>query len=224
MKYTSVAIDGPAGAGKSTVAKKVAKDMGLVYVDTGAMYRAVAYAALKQDILIEENQSAVEEIANNIQIALDYKDGVLSVYLDGEDISDKIRTPQISKGASAVATMAGVRTRLVEMQRDMAKKANIIMDGRDICSVVLPDASIKLFLTASVDERALRRYKELIEKGEKCELEQIKKDIAARDKNDSEREISPLKKADDAMLLDTSDMTFDEVVDKIKELINNLPL
>ncbi len=224
MKYTSVAIDGPAGAGKSTVAKKVAKDMGLVYVDTGAMYRAVAYAAIKQGILIEENQSAVEEIANNIQISLDYKDGVLSVYLDAEDISDKIRTPLISKGASAVATMAGVRTRLVEMQRDMAKKANIIMDGRDICSVVLPDASIKLFLTASVDERANRRYKELIEKGEACELEQIKKDIAARDKNDSEREISPLKKADDAMLLDTSDMTFDEVVDKIKELINDLPL
>ncbi len=223
MKYTSVAIDGPAGAGKSSVAKKVAKDMGLVYVDTGAMYRAVAYAALNNGVVIEENQAKVEEIANRIEIELDYKDGILSVYLDNEDISDKIRTPQISKGASAVATMAGVRKRLVQMQRDMAKRANIIMDGRDICSVVLPNADIKLFLTASVDERANRRYKELIEKGESCELEQIKADIAARDKNDSEREISPLKQAEDAMLLDTSDMTFDEVVEKIKKLVNELP-
>lgn len=223
MRYTSVAIDGPAGAGKSSVAKMVAKDMGMVYVDTGAMYRAVAYAAINSGVVIEENQDKVEEIANRIHIELDYKDGVLSVYLDNEDISSKIRTPQISKGASAVATMAGVRKRLVQMQRDMAKKTNIIMDGRDICSVVLPDADIKLFLTASVEERANRRYKELIEKGESCKLEQIKADIAARDKNDSEREISPLKKAEDAMLLDTSDMTFDEVVEKIKELINKLP-
>ncbi len=223
MRYTAVAIDGPAGAGKSSVAKKVAKDMGLLYVDTGAMYRAVAYAAINSGVVIEENQNKVEEIANNILIELDYKDGVLSVYLNNEDVSDKIRTPQISKGASAVATMAGVRKILVQMQRDMAKKANIIMDGRDICSVVLPDADIKLFLTASVEERANRRYKELIQKGESCELEQIKADIAARDKNDSEREISPLKKAEDAILLDTSDMTFDEVVEKIKELINELP-
>ncbi len=223
MRYTSVAIDGPAGAGKSSVAKKVAKDMGLLYVDTGAMYRAVAYAAINSGVVIEKNQDKVEEIANSIQIELDYKDGILSVYLDNEDISDKIRTPQISKGASTVATMAGVRKRLVQMQRDMAKKANIIMDGRDICSVVLPNADIKLFLTASVDERANRRYKELIEKGESCELEQIKADIAARDKNDSEREISPLKQAEDAELLDTSDMTFDEVVEKIKKLINKLP-
>ncbi len=224
MSYISVAIDGPAGAGKSSVAKVVAKETGFVYVDTGAMYRAAAYAAIQKGIDIENNQSEVEKLVGNIEIALTYHNGVLQVYLDGEDISDKIRTPQISKGASNVATMGGVRERLVLMQREMAKKADVIMDGRDICSTVLPNATIKIFLTASVDTRAKRRFDELVEKGEKCDFEQIKCDIIARDKNDSEREISPLRKTDDSLLIDTSDMTFDEVVDKIKNLIKDVSL
>ena len=224
MSYISVAIDGPAGAGKSSVAKVVAKETGFVYVDTGAMYRAAAYAAIKNGIDIENNQSEVEKLVGNIEIALTYNNGVLQVYLDGEDISNKIRTPQISKGASDVATMGGVRKKLVLMQQEMAKKADIIMDGRDICSTVLPNATIKIFLTASVDTRAKRRYDELLQKGEQCNLEQIKLDIIARDKNDSEREISPLRKTDDSLLIDTSDMTFDEVVDKIKNLIKDVSL
>lgn len=224
MSYISVAIDGPAGAGKSSVAKVVAKETGFVYVDTGAMYRAAAYAAIQKGINIENSQSEVEKLVGNIEIALTYHNGVLQVYLDGEDISDKIRTPQISKGASAVATMGGVRKKLVLMQQEMAKKADIIMDGRDICSTVLPNATIKIFLTASVDTRAKRRYYELVEKGEKCDFEQIKLDIIARDKNDSEREISPLRKTDDSLLIDTSDMTFNEVVDKIKNLIKDVSL
>lgn len=219
MEYISVAIDGPAGAGKSSVAKAVAKDMGFVYVDTGAMYRTVALAAVRAGIDPCDNKTEVEKIVDKTNITLDYKDGEICVYLNGEDVSKEIRMPQISRGASAVATMPKVRQRLVEMQRNMAKKANIIMDGRDICGVVLPNAQVKIFLTASVDTRAQRRFDELKEKGAECEYEDIKKDITARDKNDSEREISPLKQAEDAVLLDTSDMSFDEVADAIKKMI-----
>lgn len=221
MKYISVAIDGPAGAGKSSVAKTVAKDLGFVYVDTGAMYRSVALAAIMKGIDPVSEKSRVEEIIDNIEIKLDYIGGVLHVYLNGEDVSEKIRTPQVSAGASSVATIQSVRKKLVEMQRGMANTANIIMDGRDICSTVLPNAQIKLFLTASVETRAKRRYDELMEKGVECEYEKIKNDIIQRDKNDSEREISPLRKTEDSTLLDTSDMSFGEVVDTVKDMIRS---
>lgn len=219
MEYISVAIDGPAGAGKSSVAKAVAKRMGFVYIDTGAMYRAVALASIKRGINPQTSVEAVEKIAEEIDIEIKYIDGNLHIFLDGEDVSGEIRTPEVSLGASAVATMGGVRKRLVELQRGMAKHDNIIMDGRDICNVVLPDAQLKLFLTASVDTRAKRRYDELIAGGTSCEYEIIKQEIIARDKNDSEREISPLKQAEDAVLVDTSDMTFDEVVNTIEKMI-----
>jgi len=218
MEYISVAIDGPAGAGKSSVAKKVAKDLDFIYVDTGAMYRSVALYAIRNNIS-PSDEVAIKEKIDDIDITIKYIDGVQHIYLNGVDVSEDIRTPQVSMGASDVAKIGIVREKLVSIQRNMAKVANIIMDGRDICTTVLPDAQIKLFLTASVDARAKRRYDEMVQKGMECEYEEIKKDIIARDKNDSERKISPLKKADDAKLLDTSDMSFDEVVDTVKNEI-----
>lgn len=218
MEYISVAIDGPAGAGKSSVAKKVAKDLGFIYVDTGAMYRSVALYAIRNNIN-PSDEASVKERIDDIDITIKYIDGVQHIYLNGVDVSDDIRTPEVSMGASDVAKIGVVREKLVSLQRNMAKVANIIMDGRDICTTVLPDAQVKLFLTASVDARAKRRYDEMTQKGMLCEYEEIKKDIISRDKNDSERKISPLKKADDAKLLDTSDMSFDEVVDTVKNEI-----
>lgn len=218
MEYISVAIDGPAGAGKSSVAKKVAKDLGFIYVDTGAMYRSVALYAIRNNIK-PSDEASVKERIDDIDITIKYIDGVQHIYLNGVDVSDDIRTPEVSMGASDVAKIGVVREKLVSLQRNMAKVANIIMDGRDICTTVLPDAQVKLFLTASVDARAKRRYDEMTQKGMLCEYEEIKKDIISRDKNDSERKISPLKKADDAKLLDTSDMSFDEVVDTVKNEI-----
>lgn len=218
MEYISVAIDGPAGAGKSSVAKKVAKDLGFIYVDTGAMYRSVALYAIRNNIN-PSDEASVKERIDDIDITIKYIDGVQHIYLNGVDVSDDIRTPEVSMGASDVAKIGVVREKLVSLQRNMAKVANIIMDGRDICTTVLPDAQVKLFLTASVDARAKRRYDEMTQKGMLCEYEEIKKDIISRDKNDSERKISPLKKADDAKLLDTSDMSFDEVVDMVKNEI-----
>ena len=218
MEYISVAIDGPAGAGKSSVAKKVAKDLDFIYVDTGAMYRSVALYAIRNNIS-PSDEVAIKEKIDDIDITIKYIDGVQHIYLNGVDVSEDIRTPQVSMGASDVAKIGIVREKLVSIQRNMAKVANIIMDGRDICTTVLPDAQIKLFLTASVDARAKRRYDEMVQKGMECEYEEIKKDIISRDKNDSERKISPLKKADDAKLLDTSEMSFDEVVDTVKNEI-----
>lgn len=222
MNYISVAVDGPAGAGKSSVSKAVAKALGYTYIDTGAMYRAAALFAIENGIDIKTEREKLISCLDEINIELKYSDEGQLVFLNGTDVSKRIRQEDVSVGASNVAVIPEVRVKLVSMQQQMAKTANVIMDGRDICSTVLPDAQVKIFLTASVEARAKRRYDELTAKGEECDFEKIKSDIEYRDKNDSEREMSPLKQADDATLVDTTDLTFDEVVEKIKELIRNV--
>ena len=216
-----VAIDGPSGAGKSTIAKTVAKKLGFVYIDTGAMYRTAALACIDRDVNIKANPEKAIEIVNNISIDIDYIDGEQRIFLDGCDVSDKIRTPQISMGASDVSAIGAVREKLVSMQRALAGTKNVIMDGRDIASSVLPDADVKIFLTASDKERANRRYKELIQKGEQVSYEDVLKDIQKRDTQDTTRAISPLKQVEDAVLVDTSDLTFDESVKAVLDLINS---
>ena len=222
MNYISVAVDGPAGAGKSSVSKTVAKDLGYTYIDTGAMYRCVALFAIENGIDIKNDVPTLIAGLDGIKIDMRNTGDGQRVYLNGLDVSERIREEDVSVGASDVAVIPEVRVKLVDMQREMAKSANVIMDGRDICSHVLPDAQVKIFLTASIEARAKRRYDELCRKGIECDFEKIKSDIAYRDKNDSEREVSPLKKAEDAVLLDTTELCFDEVVEKIKELIINV--
>lgn len=217
MNYISVAIDGPAGAGKSSVSKAVAKALGYVYIDTGAMYRAVALYAIRNGI-ISDTQKIIDAL-DDIKIEIKYSDSGQIILLNGEDVTLDIRQEEVSKGASSVAVIGEVRKKLVKMQQEMARHDNVIMDGRDICSVVLPDAQVKIFLTASADARAERRYKELVEKGVECDLETIKEDIIARDYNDSHRIESPLVKTDDAVLVDTSDCDFDESVRRIQDII-----
>ena len=219
MGHIAVAVDGPAGAGKSSVSKAVAKDLGLVYIDTGAMYRTVALFAINNGIDIKNNPSELIKRLDEVDISIKYNDEGQQIYLNGENVTGKIRTPEVSVGASDVAVIKEVREKLVKMQRKMAENDSVIMDGRDICSHVLPDAEVKIFLTASVDARAERRYKELIEKGEKCDFEQIKRDIEYRDINDSTRKESPLKRAEDAVLADTSDLTFEESIALLKGII-----
>ena len=216
-----VAIDGPSGAGKSSIAKTVAKELGFVYIDTGAMYRTAAFACIGQGISIKENPEKAAEIVNNISIDIDYINGEQRIFLNGSDVSDKIRTPQVSMGASDVSAIGEVRKKLVSMQRELAGTKNVIMDGRDIATSVLPDADVKIFLTASDKERANRRYKELIEKGTQVSYSDVLADIIKRDKQDTTRAISPLKQAEDATLLDTSDLTFSESVEAVLKLINN---
>ena len=218
MNYTAVAVDGPAGAGKSTVSKAAAQDLGFVYIDTGAMYRSVALYAIRNGIDCK-SEKLIERL-DDIKLEIKHFDGGQHIFLNGEDVSEKIRTDEVSLGASNVAVIPEVRKKLVEMQREMAKSNNVIMDGRDICSYVLPNAQVKIFLTASVEARAERRYKEMCEKGISCDFETIKKDIEYRDKNDSERKTAPLRQAPDAVRVDTSDMTFEEAVEKIKELVS----
>ncbi len=213
-----IAIDGPAGAGKSSIAKAVAKKLGFVYIDTGAMYRAVAVYAIENGIDITD-KALTDEILDKIEIDIAYGEEGQRIFLCKEDVSERIRMPDASLGASNVAVIPRVRLKLVELQRKLAQKGSVLMDGRDIGTYVLPDAEVKIFLTASVSERAKRRFKELLEKGTEADFEEVKRDIEYRDKNDSEREFAPLKKADDAILLDTSDMTIDEVIDKMIEII-----
>ena len=213
----NIAIDGPAGAGKSSIAKLVAKKLGIVYVDTGAMYRAMALACLQAEVDTED-EAAVTACISKAQIEITYEDGVQHVILDGADVSQSIREERVGKGASAIARYTAVRERLVALQRELAKKQDVIMDGRDIGTVVLPDASLKIYLTASAHVRAERRYKELVEKGETCDIDAIEKDIIARDEQDMNRAVSPLKQAEDAILVDTSDMSIEEVVARITEL------
>lgn len=222
MKYIAVAVDGPAGAGKSSVSKAVAKDMGYTYIDTGAMYRSAALFAIENGISIRNERDVLISRLDEIKIALKNENGVQRVYLNGNDVSERIRQEDVSVGASDIAVIPEVRVKLVAMQQEMAKTADVIMDGRDICSAVLPDAQVKIFLTASVDARAKRRYDELTAKGIECDYEKLKADIEYRDKNDSERAMSPLKQADDATLVDTTDLTFDESVERIKELIRDV--
>lgn len=222
MEYISVAIDGPAGAGKSTISKAVAKSLGFVYIDTGAMYRAVALFALDNGIDIKNEQKELIDRLDEIKIEIKYSDEGQIIILNGKDVSKTIREERVSVGASDVAVIGEVRKKLVKLQQEMAKTDNVIMDGRDICTYVLPNAQVKIFLTASVSTRAKRRYKELIEKGVECDFEKILEDIQYRDENDSTRKESPLKQAPDATLLDTSDYTFDESVEMVKTLIEKV--
>ena len=218
MDYISIAVDGPAGAGKSSVSKAVAKKLGFVYIDTGAMYRTVALNAIRRGIDCRKEPEKVVEALKDAEIEIKYLQETQHIYLNGEDVSGEIRTEQVSVGASDVAVISEVRKKLVSMQQEMAKNANVIMDGRDICNHVLPKAQVKIFLTASVDERASRRFNEMTEKGVKCDFEELKREIEYRDRNDSEREEAPLRQDPDAVLLDTTGMTFDEVVKKVTEM------
>ncbi|MBE7016016.1 MAG: (d)CMP kinase [Ruminococcaceae bacterium] len=214
----SVAIDGPAGAGKSSIAKEVSKKLGFVYIDTGAMYRAVAVYAIENGIDIC-GENFTDQVLDKIDISIEYDEDGQKVFLCGKDVTKRIREADASVGASNVAVIPAVRLKLVALQRELAKKTSVIMDGRDIGTYVLPDADIKIFLTASVEERARRRYREMIDKGMEADFEKVKQDIMYRDKNDSEREFAPLRQAEDAVLVDTSDMTIDQVIDKIYSMI-----
>ncbi|MBQ3128536.1 MAG: (d)CMP kinase [Clostridia bacterium] len=205
----NIAIDGPAGAGKSSIAKLVSKELGYIYVDTGALYRTVGLYSIRKGIDTKD-ADAVTATLKDIKVELGFVDGAQHVFLNGEDVSEAIRTPEASMGASNVSAIPAVRTFLFDLQRDIAKNNNCIMDGRDIGTVVLPDAQIKLFLTASAEARAERRYKELIEKGEKVEFQDVLDDINKRDYQDSHREIAPLKQAEDAILVDNSGCNLEE--------------
>ena len=211
----NIAIDGPAGAGKSTIAKMVAKKENFIYIDTGAMYRCVAYYCLTQKIDLND-EKAVEQAIEHIQIRLTPDN---KVYLNDEDVSNQIRQDQVSLGASCVSKYQVVRSFLVDEQRKMAKAGNVILDGRDIGTVVLPNADLKIYQIASVETRAKRRYLENLERGLDADLETIKKEIEERDYQDTHREISPLKKAEDAIELDTSSLTLEEVVEQVLTLI-----
>lgn len=221
MKSIQIAIDGPSGAGKSTMAKFVSQKLGIMYLDTGAMYRALALKAIRQNIDTNDSEK-VSELLSDFNISIKYENGSQKVILNGEDVSDKIRTDEVSMGASNVSAIPAVRKRLVELQQKMASNTSVVMDGRDIGTHVLPKADVKIFLTASVAQRALRRYNEQKDKGIlKKSLEEIEKEIEIRDYNDSHRAASPLKQADDAVLLDTSNYTIEESVEKILEIIRS---
>ncbi|WP_286821458.1 (d)CMP kinase [Mitsuokella sp. UBA4253] len=213
MKKLVVAIDGPAGAGKSTVAQLAAKELGYTYIDTGAMYRAVAWKVLQQGGEVTDEK--ILAVVPDIDVDLSYENGKTTVCVDGQDVTSEIRTPEVSHIVSKVAALGPVREKMVDLQRKMAERGGVLMDGRDIATNVLPGADVKIYLTASIEERANRRYKELREKGLAVDLADIEHDIAARDKADMEREISPLVQADDATLLDTTGMTIPEVVARI---------
>ena len=214
----NVAIDGPAGAGKSTVAKAAAKKLGFIYVDTGALYRTVGVNALRKGIDPKDAEE-VKATLDDIDVSLGFVDGSQHVFLNGEDVSEEIRLPASSMAASAVSAIPEVREFLLSLQRDIAKKNNCLMDGRDIGTVILPDAQHKFFFTASAEIRADRRFKELKEKGIPADYETVLAEIKERDYNDSHRETAPLKQADDAVLIDSSYMTIEEAVDKIVSYI-----
>lgn len=214
MKHFNIAIDGPAGAGKSTIARRAAGQLGFVYVDTGAMYRAMALYFLRKGIN-PADEEAVSRTCSEAEVSIRYQDGAQQVLLNGEDVSGQIRTEEVGKTASVVSAYMPVREKLTELQKELAARENVIMDGRDIGTCVLPQAPAKIYLTASVEVRALRRFRELTEKGEACDLEEIKKDIADRDWKDMHREHAPLKQAEDAVVVDSSQMTIDQVVEAI---------
>lgn len=214
----NVAIDGPAGAGKSTIAKLVAKEKGYVYVDTGAMYRGAWQSHFLENGIEAEEKEKIAEACKDADVTIRYEDGQQQVYLNGKNITAKLREEAVGNMASKSSAIPEVRAKLLELQRELARKEDVIMDGRDIGTCVLPDADVKVFLTASVETRAKRRYDELVEKGVACDLEEIARDIAERDERDSTREIAPLKQAEDAVLVDSSHMTIEEVVAAIVKL------
>lgn len=216
----NIAIDGPAGAGKSTIAKSAAKAVGFIYVDTGALYRSVAYYAISKDADVKDPE-AVSGLLTEIIPELRFIDGSQHVFVNGEDVSDKIRTPEVSMGASAVSAIPAVRDFLFDLQKKIAAENNVIMDGRDIGTVVLPNADLKIFLTASAEERARRRHIELTEKGESVTFESVLADVNQRDYNDSHREIAPLKQAEDAVLCDTTELDLSQATEKVIALIND---
>ena len=213
----SVAIDGPAGAGKSTIAKRLAKKLGFIYVDTGAMYRAMAYYFLQHDIDAKD-ESAIAAACPDVDVTITYENGEQQVLLNGENVNGVIRNEEVGNMASSTSVYPVVREKLVELQRQLAKSADVIMDGRDIGTCVLPDAQVKIYLTASSATRAKRRFDELTEKGVSCDLAEIEKDIIDRDYRDMHRETSPLCQAEDAVLVDSSEMNIDEVVDAIYQV------
>ena len=217
----NIAIDGPAGAGKSTIAKQLAKELGFVYVDTGAMYRAFAYYFITNNISADD-ETAIAAACPKVTISLTYEDGVQNVWLNGENVSGFIRNEEVGKMASATSVYPVVRTKLVELQQELAKTTDVIMDGRDIGTVVLPNADVKIYMTASSAVRAKRRFDELVAKGVECDLNEIEKDIIERDYRDMNRETSPLKKADDAHELDTSNLDIDGVVKAMREIIEKV--
>ena len=222
MKYVSVAVDGPAGSGKSTITKMVAKSLGFNYVDTGAMYRALTFNFLSNG-LDELEEEKIKELLSKTEFRVEYVDGIQYVYVNDVEVSDKIRTAEVSKYTSLFAKSPAIRDFLIDTQRNLANTNNIIMDGRDIASVVLPNADVKIFLTASVEERARRRVLDFERQGiANVDFEKVKEDIKARDWQDENRDIAPLVKVDSATLLDTTSMTIDEVVGKMTELVKSI--
>lgn len=213
----NVAIDGPAGAGKSTIAKAAAKELGFIYVDTGALYRTIALACVRANAIDDDDE--IIALLDRIKVELKYVDGVQAVYLDGEDVSAFIRTPEISMGASKVSAIPAVRAYLLDLQRNIAKENSVIMDGRDIATVVLPNAQVKIFLFASPECRAERRYKELIEKGEDVKYEDVLADVNERDYNDSHRDIAPLKPSEESVMADTSELDLEQSIQLIIDII-----
>lgn len=221
MKKFNIAIDGPAGAGKSTIAKRIAKQLGFIYVDTGAMYRAMALYFIRNQIGASDH-TRIEEACKDVNVTIEYKDGEQLVLLNGENVNGLIRTEEVGNMASASSVNKVVRLKLVELQQSLAKKENVVMDGRDIGTYVLPDADLKIYLTASTEVRAKRRWAELKEKGINADISEIEEDIKERDHRDMNREFAPLKQAEDAIYVDSSDLTIDEVVDKIIHLYNDI--
>jgi len=214
MSYFNLAIDGPAGAGKSTIAKRIAKQLGFIYVDTGAMYRAMALYFIRNNIEAADSEN-IEKACLGVDVTIEYKDGEQLVILNGENVNGLIRTEEVGNMASASSVNRTVRLKLVELQQNLAKKQNVVMDGRDIGTYVLPRADLKIYLTASSDVRARRRWTELKDKGIEADINFIEQDIIERDNRDMNREFAPLRQAEDAIFLDSSDMTIDEVVDRI---------
>ena len=214
----NVAIDGPAGAGKSTIAKLVAKEKGFIYVDTGAMYRGLAIHFLKKGIKPEETERIAAACAD-AEVSIGYENGVQQIYLNGENITAQLREEAVGNMASRSSAVPAVRAKLLDLQRNLAREKDVVMDGRDIGTNILPDADVKVYLTASVECRAKRRYDELVEKGIACDLAEIAGDIQERDERDMTREIAPLKRAEDAVLVDSSEMTIEEVVHAITALV-----
>lgn len=219
MSY-NIAIDGPAGAGKSTIAKNIAKELGFIYVDTGAMYRAMAVYFLENQV-DKDSETAIDEACAHVSVSLTYQDGAQQVLLNGENITGRLRTEEVGNTASFIAVFPSVRQKLVELQQEIARTTDVVMDGRDIGTQVLPNATLKVYLTASVETRANRRWLELSQKGETPDMEEIKTDIASRDERDMNREVSPLRQAADAILVDSSQMNIEEVTTHIVNLFES---